>query len=177
MAGHGGARNRSGPPPDPSSGRSERRLKAGEKILGQRFGRLPRGGFTGRLPAWPLSTTSAREREVWKQAWRTPQAAAWATEPWRHRSVALWVRATVRCEDPTVPAAMLTATIRLADQIGLTPAGLRENGWEIEEAPGSRAAAEAATPPGPGPAAPPAPAPGTPLRDRLKVVDGAAGGG
>jgi hypothetical protein len=103
---------------------------------------LPRAGFTGRVPAWPLSPASTREREVWKQIWRTPQAAAWSTEPWRHRTVGLYVRATVRCEASDAPASLLTAAIRLADQIGLTPAGLRENGWELEELPGSRALAE-----------------------------------
>ena len=170
----GGARNRSGPQPDPNSERSEKRRKAGEKILGHRFGRLPRAGFTGRVPAWPLTTpATTREREVWKDAWRTPQAAAWATEPWRHRTVALWVRSSVRCEEPDAAASLLAATIRLADQIGMTPAGLRENGWEIEEAPGSRAQPE---PEPSGPARAPKPPPAVPLRDRLKVVPSAPGG-
>lgn len=124
----GGARNRSGPSKDPNSERSEQ--------LGVRFGKLPRGGYTGRPPAWPLTTPASKpEREVWAKAWKTPQAAAWATEPWRWRTVALWVRWSVRMEDADATAAVATAARQLADQIGLTPAGLAENRWEIEEAP------------------------------------------
>lgn len=123
----GGARNRSGPQKDPNSGRSER--------LGVRFGKLPREGYSGRPPAWPLTTkASVAERAVWTAVWKLPQAAAWATEPWRWPTVALYARTRVRFEDDGV-AATGSVMIRLADQIGLTPAGLRENGWEIEESP------------------------------------------
>ncbi|WP_325594306.1 hypothetical protein, partial [Iamia sp.] len=159
---HGGARNRSGPQKDPKSARSD--------ALGVRFGELPRGGYTGRLPAWPLSAATARERTVWKEAWRTPQAAAWSTEPWRHRTVALWVRWTVRMEEPDAPAAVGSVVVRLADQIGLTPAGLRENQWKIQEAPAHPAAAPAG-------AKVPVPPPSTPSpRDRLRVVASGSGG-
>lgn len=160
----GGARNRTGRrQPDPKSARSDR--------LGVRFGRLPRAGYTGRPPAWPLSTATTREREVWKAAWRTPQAAAWSTEPWRHRTVAMWVRWSVRAEDKDAPAAVATAALRLADQIGLSPAGLRENNWEIEEAPSS-----AVVEPEAKPAKVPQPPPAKPLKGRLQVVrDGAVG--
>lgn len=121
---HGGARNRSGPTADPNSARSESR--------GIRYLHLPAGGYTGRVPAWPLTKASTREREVWKEAWRTPQAAQWIREKsWRLRTVAMWVRWTVRAEAPDAPASALTQANRLADQIGLTPAGLRENGWLI----------------------------------------------
>ena len=124
---HGGSRNRSGPKADPKSARSESR-KLAESVV-----TLPSKGFTGRIPAWPLSRASAQERDVWKWAWRTPQAAQWAQEPWRHRTVALWVRWSVRSEDPNCSATAVTASIRLADQIGMTPAGLVENGWKISE--------------------------------------------
>lgn len=120
---HGGARNRSGPTADPNSARSEAR--------GIKYLHLPSKGYTGRVPAWPLTKATARERAVWKDAWRTPQAAQWAKEKWRHRAVALWVRWTVRAEEPDAPAAALTQSLRLADQIGLSPAGLSENGWKI----------------------------------------------
>lgn len=165
----GGARNRSGPPPDPKSERSEK--------LGRRFGKLPRAGYTGPIPAWPLTTpATTRERKVWTDAWRKPQAAAWATESWRHRAVAMWVRLSVRLEEPDAPASLAAQVIRFADQIGMTPAGLRENGWEIEEAPGSRVAAEVE--PG-APAEPAGQAPAGPVvlpRDRLTVVAGGNGG-
>jgi len=122
----GGARNRSGPAPDPHSGRSARR--------GLSFQALPNEGYRGEVPEFPLAGPSERELEVWAEAWRTPQAAAWAREPWRHRTVALWVRTSVRCEEPDAGAALLAQVHRFADQIGLTPAGLKENGWAIAAA-------------------------------------------
>jgi len=122
----GGARNRSGPAADPHSGRSARR--------GLSFTALPNEGYQGEVPKFPLAKPSKRELAVWAEAWRTPQAAAWAREPWRHRTVALWVRTSVRCEDPDAGAALLGQVHRFADQIGLTPAGLRENGWAVAAA-------------------------------------------
>lgn len=122
----GGARNRSGPPADPNSGRSARR--------GLSLSALPNEGYRGEVPEFPLEGASSRELAVWAEAWRTPQAAAWARESWRHRTVALWVRTSVRCEEPDAGAALLAQVHRFADQIGLTPAGLKENGWAIAAA-------------------------------------------
>lgn len=130
----GGARNRSGPQPDPSSGRSDRR--------GVVFGSLPAGGFAGEIPEFPLPECSARELEVWELSWRTPQADAWSREVWRHRTVALWVRYSVRMEDLEASAALGNVVQRLADQIGMTPAGLKENGWSISAAEAPVAARE-----------------------------------
>ena len=119
----GGARNRSGPPVDPRSGRSDGR--------GLSFQALPREGFTGEIPDFPLPQASDREVELWGKVWRTPQAAAWFAEPWRWYTVAHWVRVSVRVEDPEAPAALLGHVHRFADQIGLTPAGMKENGWAL----------------------------------------------
>jgi hypothetical protein len=143
----GGARNRSGPAPVPGSGRSERR--------GLVFVRLPGEGRRGRTPRFPLSErrvyrwasegkarfqvfdadatalVAERERELWRWAWRTPQAVAWELEPWRWPIVAMWVRTFVVCESDDATAADKGSLHRFADQIGLTPAGLRENGWVI----------------------------------------------
>lgn len=120
----GGARNRSGPQPDPNSGRSDRK--------GLTFRVLPVEGYQGEPPAFPLPMASARELELWKWAWSTPQAVAWADElSWRVYTVGTWVRWSVKAEAEDAPAALVTATIRLQDQLGLTPAGLKENGWTI----------------------------------------------
>jgi len=126
----GGARNRSGPPADPNS------LTSGKKGLS--FRALPAEGFQGIVPDMPFDDPSARELDVWAELWRTPQAAAWIDEPWRWRTVAMYVRWSVRSEGD-VPAAFLGQVHRLGDQIGLTPAGLNENGWAI--APGEQAKA------------------------------------
>ena len=119
----GGARNRSGPSVDPRSGRSDSR--------GLNFQALPREGFGGDVPEFPLPNMLGRESEVWESLWRTPQAAAWVLEPWRWRTVAQYVRWSVRAEDPECPATVMGQVIRLGDQIGLTPAGMKENGWAL----------------------------------------------
>ena len=146
----GGARNRSGPAPDPASGRSDRR--------GVKLTALPSEGYRGEIPAWPLPKRSAyivgrdeggkpvrqydsdeteaiaeRELTLWGWAWRTPQAAAWAmpSESWRLHTVAMWVRTFVLCESSEATAADKGSLHRFADQIGLSPAGLKESGWAI----------------------------------------------
>lgn len=121
--GRGGARNRSGPPVDPRSARSDSRSLS--------FQALPREGFAGDVPDFSLPAPSDRELDVWASLWRTPQAAAWFAEPWRWRTVAQYVRWSVRSENPECPATVMGQVIRLGDQIGLTPAGMKENGWAL----------------------------------------------
>lgn len=149
--GHGGARSRSGPPADPNSGRSERR--------GFTLTALPSEGFSGEVPGFPLQpivlfaeyfegsgadrkkvkrddggTESFREREaaVWAEAWRTPQACAWSMERWRWPIVAEYCRLKTVVEfDPSASAALVGQLHRYRDQIGLTPAGMKENGWKV----------------------------------------------
>lgn len=145
----GGARNRSGPKPDPTSGRSDRREYS--------LAALPAAGFDGEVPPFPLmkrnvywmsyedkrpirlldaEATEAvgdREAELWEWAWRTPQACAWSmpSEGWRLHSIAMWVRTMVLCESSDATAADKNSLHRFADQIGLTTAGLAEMGWKI----------------------------------------------
>jgi hypothetical protein len=119
----GGARNRSGPQADPSSGRSDRR--------GFALTALPSEGYGGDVPEFPLLDASVRELDLWAWAWTTPQACAWSLEPWRWHTVAMWVRTAVVCEGSEATAADKGSIHRFADQVGLTPAGLRENGWAI----------------------------------------------
>ena len=132
----GGARNRSGPKASENSGRSERR--------GYSLTALPAGGYDGPLPEFPLPDPTDRELEVWEQAWRTPQACAWSmpSETWRTRTVAMWVRLSVRCEEPDAGAALLGQLHRFADQIGMTTAGLAEMGWKVAVDEVSKRAAE-----------------------------------
>lgn len=122
----GGARNRSGPTADEGSGRSDRR--------GFRLTALPAEGYRGHAPDFPLPGPTARELEVWAWAWRTPQACAWSmpSEAWRTRTVAMWVRLSVRCEHPEASASHLGQLHRFADQIGMTTAGLAEMGWKVK---------------------------------------------
>jgi hypothetical protein len=119
----GGARNRSGPQADPNSGRSDRRSYT--------LTALPSEGYRDDAPEFPLLDASRRELDLWAWAWTTPQACAWSLEPWRWHTVAMWVRTAVVCEGSEATAADKGSIHRFADQVGLTPAGLRENGWAI----------------------------------------------
>jgi hypothetical protein len=121
----GGSRNRSGPQADPNSERSQQR--------GLAFKLLPRNGFTGRVPAYPLPAPTARERAMWKVLWRMPQAAMWNVERHRMPTIGHYCRLLVRCEDVDAPAALYAQLHRFADQLGLTPAGLKENGWRLAQ--------------------------------------------
>lgn len=123
----GGARNRSGPQADPTSERSERR--------GYKLTALPSEGYRGPVPDFPLPESSfpdlaQREIEIWDESWRTPQAAAWSMASWRWETVAEYCRLKAKIEWGA-PAAYIGQLHRYRDQIGLTPAGLRENGWAI----------------------------------------------
>ena len=151
---HGGARNRSGPAPQEGSGRSDRR--------GYSLTALPAEGYAGEVPDFPLPDVTDRELEVWEQAWRTPQACAWSmpSESWRVRTVAMWVRTSVRCEDRDAPASILAQVHRLADQIGMTTAGLAEMGWKVAVDEVAAKAAEHTS----------APSKPKSSRDRLKAV-------
>lgn len=132
----GGARSRSGPPPDPNSARSDQR--------GFRLSALPPEGYQGKVPRFPLATRSCpseedthrvmlRERAMWRWAWRTPQAWGWAQpqEMWRIYTVAMWVRTFVICEAAEATAADKNSLHRFADQIGFTDAGLKQMGWKV----------------------------------------------
>lgn len=145
----GGARNRSGPQPDPNSGRSDRR--------GLKFGQLPAEGFAGDVPDFPIPQMDrfiievdkdgkrfrvknadashelrSRELEIWAEAWAMPQASMWARESWRWPTVAEFCRLKAVVEmEPDANASLVAQLHRFRDQIGLTPAGLRENGWSI----------------------------------------------
>ena len=161
----GGARNRSGPQADPKSARSANR--------GLSYDQLPSEGRQGEPPlAWPLGRPAvyiekfengkpikeldeeataereAQEQALWAQVWTYPQAVAWEREPWRWNIVALWVRTFLVCAGPEAKAADKSSLHRFGDQLGLTPAGLRENGWMIvrDEVSEKRSEKEAAEP-------------------------------
>jgi len=121
MAG-GGGRNRSGPQPDPNSLRGASR--AALRVL-------PAKEFNRAHPEFPLPRPTVREDVLWNQAWKAPQAWVWIEEPWRWQTIALWVRRTAMAESDEANASDINAMIRLADQVGMTPAGLKENGWTI----------------------------------------------
>lgn len=119
---------------DPYSARSDAR--------GIMLERLPAEGYKGRLPRWPKPVArdedgaetllSKRARAVWRDAWRTPQATKWIEEPWRFEVIAEYCVVVASVEQDTSRSAALIGQLhRYRDQLGLTPAGLKDNGWMI----------------------------------------------
>lgn len=70
---HGGARSRSGPPPDPNALRRDRKGDA-EWLT------LPSEGRTAPAPDWPLTEATPRELVVWERWWRKPEALVWEAD-------------------------------------------------------------------------------------------------
>ena len=118
----GGARNRSGPQPDESSGRSDAR--------GFTLTALPIEGFDGEAPVFPLPGVSERELEVWAREWRAPVAFWWSMRPDLWADVALYVRFSVCIESGEAKGTDINGYLRIKDQIGRSPAGLKENGLQ-----------------------------------------------
>lgn len=118
----GGKRNRSGRRPDPGSARSASRD----------FGyvALPSEGYQGEVPEFPKPVQHDRVVDLWNEAWATPQAAVWAAEPWRWPIIAEYCNIAFLVE-AEASAALIGQLHRYRDQLGLTPAGLVENGWEL----------------------------------------------
>lgn len=147
----GGARTRSGPPPDPDALRRDK--DSADWIV------LPAAGRPGAAPKWPLTKPTTRERSIWRRLWASPQAIEWE----RHQlvlEVALYVRRLVEAEVAHSPAAISTLVRQMGDSLGLTMTGMRANRWRVEA---EELEADAA------------PQSGRPsLRDRFQVVHGGA---
>lgn len=121
----GGARVRSGPPPDPLAVRRARRA-AGDWTM------LPREGRTAPAPEWPLIEPRDREMELWDLLWSKPQAVAWEAFH-LELEVALYVRRFVEAEKPDSPTGVGTLVRQMADSLGLTTPGMRSNRWQVED--------------------------------------------
>lgn len=118
----GGARARSGPPPDPNALRRER--DAGEWTM------LPQSGREGPPPPWPLTEEEPREAELWGRLWAKPQALMWERYG-QETEVALYVRRFAEAEERESSVALSTLIRQLADSLGLTTPGMRANRWRI----------------------------------------------
>lgn len=145
----GSPRPAAGRMPDPSSDSFQKRA-------GGLFA-IPASGYRKRHPKFPLTRYevmvewqddngrhrekdaeaserwNAREAEVWDELWHLPQGFAWSRPQYKYlqHSVALYVRQYVLCESSDAKAADRTTLCRYADVIGLTPQGLRINGWRV----------------------------------------------
>ncbi|MGC5033066.1 hypothetical protein [Micromonospora sp. DT229] len=158
----GGARTRSGPPPDPNALRRDRKSD-GEWTV------LPVEGRAGDPPAWPLvdhedAGWADRELELWRTLWRKPQAVMWERLG-QELEVAQYVRRLVEVEQPGARANLHTLVRQLGDALGLTIPGMHTHRWRIAEATEVKR-----------PAAKKAAAPARKAaRDRFQVINGSAG--
>jgi hypothetical protein len=160
----GGPRSRSGPPPDPTALRRDRKTDA-------EWTTLPAEGYQGPvvehpLPANPIfnvymdegkrvkkldedATLTFYERELalWANLWRRPQAAMWAKLGLEYE-VAAYVRTYLQSNEPEAVAAMKTAALRMAAELGLSLPGLHSLRWKIaDDELSARRAEEDAAPP------------------------------
>ena len=119
----------SGPPPNPAS-----RKQTG--TAAHTWTDLPANGYAGEIPEWPLlvggpqvGAIHDRELEVWAEIWRTPQAAAWASNGWTH-DVGLYVRYLVLGEIGSLDSAKEARM--WSDRLGLNPTAMLKNRWRIK---------------------------------------------
>jgi hypothetical protein len=158
----GGARTRSGPPPDPNALRRDRKSD-GEWTV------LPAEGRAGDPPAWPLTEATERELAIWQDLWAMPQAVQWE-RLLQVVPVALYTRRLVEAEERNSPTAATTLVRQLADALGLTIPGMHVHRWRIgkdqvaEKRETKKATEETAQPARPA------------ARDRFQVVRGDATG-
>lgn len=117
----GGARVRSGPPPDSQALRRDRDASTWTRIPSSR---------TGPPPAWPLPRPTKRELAIWEQEWRRPQAVMWEAYGWQSQ-VAIYVRHLRMAEDPKASATARALLLRQEDALGISIGGLQRNRWII----------------------------------------------
>ncbi|KOG22133.1 hypothetical protein ADK36_13705 [Streptomyces viridochromogenes] len=87
-------------------------------------------GRDGPLPAFPLSSPSDREYELWERLWETPQAVMWEQLN-QEFEVASYVRLLVRAEKPGSSAIIWGQAKQFAESLGLSVSGMQRNRWTI----------------------------------------------
>ncbi len=155
---HGGARPRSGPPPDPNALRRDR-SNDGEWIT------LP-AVRSGPVPDWPLTIPpSEAETTHWDNLWRTPQATQWEVES-AEVEVALYVRCLALAEIPGAPVGLIKEVRLMQENLGLSLGSMLRHRWKVADAAVPVPAATAT----PSPAAARPASRGKSSRERFRVV-------
>lgn len=90
---------------------------------------LPREGYAGEIPPWPLARKTAADAQLWATLWRTPQAAAWAPMgDGVHRELARYV---VLTRGATADHRIAAEVRQLGDRFGMNPLSMRRLGWQV----------------------------------------------
>lgn len=130
----GGARARSGPPPDPKAIRNGR--------AGADWIHLPAKGRTAEAPPWALTRATKRELALWAQLWATPQALMWEANG-QELEVALYIRSLREAERAGASTSLRNLVLRQQTNLGLNQPGLAYNHWIISDSSPEDAAAPA----------------------------------
>ena len=89
---------------------------------------LPDDGYAGPVPEWPIGD-GGDPTGLWRDLWRTPQAAAWAELGWV-RVVARYSVLVSVSERGEANAALLAEIRQLEDRLGLSPMAMKRLQWE-----------------------------------------------
>lgn len=92
---------------------------------------LPPEGWDGEPPAWPFEPRDQAELDMWARVWRKPQALMWDRLGLGDQ-VALYVRAYLEAAESEASATLRNTVLRMETELGLSVAGMRQNGWDIE---------------------------------------------
>lgn len=117
-----------GPRPDPTKpfSRYTREGRATQRT------QLPAEGNPLPPPELPTGRAwSDAERALWEEAWGSPQSTKWDLS--MCGVVALYVAALGQMLTGRLTAGLVAEVRQLAEQLGLTPEGMRRLGWEIAE--------------------------------------------
>lgn len=145
----GGARQNSGPAPDPMALRRDRKDDAS-------WVTLPPAGSVPEAPTYPLAKPQrfrlepgehgalrvfdedktedfwTQEQEIWVELWQKPQASQWL-KLGQEREVAAYVRAYVESVQADASASLKTAVLRMAGEIGLSLPGMHSLRWRFQD--------------------------------------------
>lgn len=148
----GGARSRSGPVPSANALRRDRSDDREWLVLPANGGK--------RAPKCPLPEPDElfveREKQLWRELWKKPQAYAWAHYGMEYQ-VAIYCRRAVEAEISGSSPGLSQLVKQLGEQLGLTPQSLNALRWKLETEPEQSVAEDK-------------PAARASVKDRLKVV-------
>jgi hypothetical protein len=121
----GGARPRSGPAPDPNALRRDRK-DDGEWTT------LPREGFAGPIPDFPLTEATTVELDLWAELWEKPQGYMWDKLALKFQ-VATYVRTYLEANVSGASSSLKTAVMSMEAQLGLSTDGFKVQRWKFSE--------------------------------------------
>jgi hypothetical protein len=96
--------------------------------------KLPKDGFDGDPPAFPLARPSKSVQALWDDLWSTPQAAAWSSMgSGTARVVARYAKMVLAAEKANAPSTLISEVRQLEHQLGLTPRSMQALQWVIDD--------------------------------------------